>query len=153
MAHALRIAKTDWACPAGMNKPASGIRTAFSHSGVRLCTSIIWPLAKRRQDRTSQRSAFARQRKAHRIRRADIFSRQVPGSITFRRGRRMRSGFRTPIGKLQLLLRREDGQDMVEYALLITLMAAGITATTQRLAVLISSIFSNITTVITTNIT
>jgi Flp pilus assembly pilin Flp len=65
----------------------------------------------------------------------------------------MRSGFRNLIGKLQSLLRLEDGQDMVEYALLITLMAAGITASTQRLASLISSIFSNIEVVISTNIT
>lgn len=65
----------------------------------------------------------------------------------------MHSGFRNLIGKLQSLLRLEDGQDMVEYALLITLMAAGITASTQRLASLISSIFSNIEVVISTNIT
>jgi len=65
----------------------------------------------------------------------------------------MCSGFRNLIGKLQALLRLEDGQDMVEYALLITLMAAGITASTQRLAVLVSSIFSNIEVVISTNIT
>jgi len=69
------------------------------------------------------------------------------------RGSRMCSGFRNLIGKLQALLRLEDGQDMVEYALLITLMAAGITASTQRLAVLVSSIFSNIEVVISTNIT
>ena len=65
----------------------------------------------------------------------------------------MRSGFRKLIGRLQALLRLEDGQDLVEYALLMTLMAAGITASTQRLAVLISSIFSNIEVVISTNIT
>jgi Flp pilus assembly pilin Flp len=65
----------------------------------------------------------------------------------------MRSWSRNLIGKLQCLVRLEDGQDMVEYALLMTLMAAGITASTQRLAVLISSIFSNIEVVISTNIT
>jgi len=65
----------------------------------------------------------------------------------------MRSGFRNLIGKLQALLKLEDGQDMVEYALLMTLMAAGITASTQRLAVLISSIFTSIEIVISTNIT
>jgi Flp pilus assembly pilin Flp len=65
----------------------------------------------------------------------------------------MRSGFRNLIGKLQTLLRLEDGQDIVEYALLITLMAAGVTASTQRLAAIISTIFTNIEVVISTNIT
>lgn len=55
--------------------------------------------------------------------------------------------------KLLALLRREDGQDMVEYALLITLIAAGATASMGKLATGISVIFSGIETVISTNIT
>lgn len=55
--------------------------------------------------------------------------------------------------RLNALARREDGQDMVEYALLITLIAAGATASMQGLASALSTIFSNLETIISTNIT
>jgi pilus assembly protein Flp/PilA len=55
--------------------------------------------------------------------------------------------------RLRALITREDGQDMVEYALLITLIAAGATASMGKLATGVSAIFSNIETVISTNIT
>ena len=55
--------------------------------------------------------------------------------------------------RLNAFARREDGQDMVEYALLITLIAAGATASMQGLASALSAIFSNLETIISTNIT
>lgn len=55
--------------------------------------------------------------------------------------------------RLRALATREDGQDMVEYALLITMIAAGATASMGSLASGISTIFSNIEILISTNIT
>ena len=48
--------------------------------------------------------------------------------------------------RLQDLLSREEGQDMVEYALLIGLISLGCTATSQFLAQGLSSAYSNLST-------
>jgi Flp pilus assembly pilin Flp len=48
--------------------------------------------------------------------------------------------------KLQDLLSREDGQDMVEYALIACLISLGCTATSQFLASGLSHAYGNIST-------
>jgi pilus assembly protein Flp/PilA len=48
--------------------------------------------------------------------------------------------------RLQDLLSREDGQDMVEYALIVCLISLGCTATSQFLASGLSHAFDNIST-------
>lgn len=65
----------------------------------------------------------------------------------------MSPGLWNLLRRLRALATREDGQDMVEYALLMTLIAAGATASMGKLATGISAIFSNIEILITTNIT
>jgi pilus assembly protein Flp/PilA len=55
--------------------------------------------------------------------------------------------------KLQNLMDREEGQDLVEYALLIALIAFGATAGMSKLATGISTAFSNISVQLSTSIT
>lgn len=50
--------------------------------------------------------------------------------------------------KLQNLMNREDGQDLVEYALVVALIAFGATAGMQSLAGGLNTAFSNINTVL-----
>jgi pilus assembly protein Flp/PilA len=46
--------------------------------------------------------------------------------------------------KVQNLMAREEGQDLVEYALLITLVALAAVAGIQKVASAINTVFSNI---------
>jgi pilus assembly protein Flp/PilA len=55
--------------------------------------------------------------------------------------------------KFQELATREDGQDLVEYALLIALIAFGTTAALKGLATGISTAFSTVAAELTTTIT
>ena len=55
--------------------------------------------------------------------------------------------------KLQNLMSREEGQDLVEYAMLIALIAFGATAGMSKLATGISTALSNISVQLSTNIT
>jgi len=55
--------------------------------------------------------------------------------------------------KFQELASREEGQDLVEYALLIALIAFGATAGMSKLATGISTAFSNISVQLSTSIT
>jgi pilus assembly protein Flp/PilA len=48
--------------------------------------------------------------------------------------------------KFQILISREEGQDLVEYALIIALVALGATAAMKTLATGISSAFTSIST-------
>ncbi|MGO9318444.1 MAG: Flp family type IVb pilin [Terracidiphilus sp.] len=48
--------------------------------------------------------------------------------------------------KLQNLFNREEGQDLVEYALVVAIIALGSTAAMQSLAAAISTAFANIST-------
>jgi pilus assembly protein Flp/PilA len=48
--------------------------------------------------------------------------------------------------KLQNLMSREEGQDLVEYALVVALIALGATASMKALATSISSAFASIST-------
>ncbi len=48
--------------------------------------------------------------------------------------------------KLQDLMNREEGQDLVEYALVVALIALGATASMRALATAISSAFASIST-------
>jgi pilus assembly protein Flp/PilA len=54
--------------------------------------------------------------------------------------------FRRLILKLQCLMRCEDGQDLVEYALILALIALGATVAMKALASAISTEFTGITT-------
>jgi pilus assembly protein Flp/PilA len=47
--------------------------------------------------------------------------------------------------KLQNLLSNEEGQDLIEYALVVALIAFGATAAMSTLGLKISSVFSTIT--------
>ena len=58
----------------------------------------------------------------------------------------MRSGFSKFICKLQRLLKQEHGQDLVEYALVVALIAFGATAGMKSLATGLDSAFGNIST-------
>jgi pilus assembly protein Flp/PilA len=51
--------------------------------------------------------------------------------------------------KWQCLLAREDGQDMVEYALVIALIAVSSTAAMKPMAVLLTTVLSHIATTFT----
>jgi pilus assembly protein Flp/PilA len=55
--------------------------------------------------------------------------------------------------KLQDLMSHEEGQDLVEYALLIALVAFGAIAGMNKLATGLSTAFTNISTQLGTNIT
>ena len=46
--------------------------------------------------------------------------------------------------KIHGLMNREEGQDLVEYALLITLVALGAVAGINKVATAINGVFSNI---------
>jgi len=49
--------------------------------------------------------------------------------------------------KFQNLVSREEGQDLVEYALVVAIIALGATASMQSLAQVISSSFGSISTI------
>jgi pilus assembly protein Flp/PilA len=51
--------------------------------------------------------------------------------------------------KLDNLMNREEGQDLVEYALLVSLVALAAIAATNKVASAISAVFSNISASIT----
>lgn len=55
--------------------------------------------------------------------------------------------------KLQDLLTRENGQDLVEYALLVCLIAFGVTAGMGSVASGLNTAFSNISTQLSSSIT
>ena len=56
----------------------------------------------------------------------------------------MQPGFLRLVFRLQCFLRRENGQDLVEYALLIGLLAAAATASQSSLADIITQTFNHI---------
>jgi Flp pilus assembly pilin Flp len=58
----------------------------------------------------------------------------------------MRRGYLRLVFRLRWLRKREDGQDIVEYAFLIALIAAVATAASQSLAVVLTTELSNIAT-------
>ncbi len=54
--------------------------------------------------------------------------------------------------KFQILMDREDGQDMVEYALAVALIALAATASTRSLAQGISTSYNHLSTKLAANI-
>jgi pilus assembly protein Flp/PilA len=48
--------------------------------------------------------------------------------------------------KLQTLMNREEGQDLVEYALLVALIALALIGSVQGVASAVSHVFTNIST-------
>jgi len=65
----------------------------------------------------------------------------------------MHPGLQRFIGRLQSLIRQVSGQDLVEYALLIALIAFAATAGMGKLATGIKTAFSNISVQLSTNVT
>jgi pilus assembly protein Flp/PilA len=63
-----------------------------------------------------------------------------------RERRPLKSLFFTTYLKIQELLRREEGQDLVEYALLITLIALAVVGGVNHVASAINNTFSRIST-------
>jgi len=57
----------------------------------------------------------------------------------------MRPRYRRLILYLQCLMWREDGQDLVEYALILALIVLGATTSMKSLATAISTEFGNVT--------
>jgi pilus assembly protein Flp/PilA len=53
--------------------------------------------------------------------------------------------------KFQDLLNREEGQDLVEYALVLAIIALGIVTTMGKVTTALSTAFSDIAAAITTN--
>ena len=58
----------------------------------------------------------------------------------------MRCGYERLSFRLRWLMKREDGQDIVEYAFLVALIAAVATAASQSLAVVLTTELGNIAT-------
>ncbi len=56
------------------------------------------------------------------------------------------------INRLYALAGLEDGQDMVEYALLIALIAFGVTAGMQSLAAILLTTYNNLEAILSTTI-
>jgi pilus assembly protein Flp/PilA len=54
--------------------------------------------------------------------------------------------------KFQFLMNNEEGQDLVEYALVVALIAFGATAGMKALASGINTAFSNVSTALLTNV-
>jgi len=55
--------------------------------------------------------------------------------------------------KMQTLIAREDGQDLVEYALVVALVAFGATAALQTLGSGLNSAFTTISTTLASSLT
>jgi Flp pilus assembly pilin Flp len=45
---------------------------------------------------------------------------------------------------IRCLTKREDGQDLFEYALILAVLAAGVTASSQSMAVVLTTLFTTI---------
>jgi len=65
----------------------------------------------------------------------------------------MKSKIMAMSSKLMNLIKNESGQDLIEYALVVALIAFGATAGMGTLATKINSAFTNIGTQVSTNIT
>jgi pilus assembly protein Flp/PilA len=63
-------------------------------------------------------------------------------------GSRMRLAFFTLIDRLQCLIKQEDGQDLVEYALVVALIAFAATAGMKTLASGINTAFIHLNTTV-----
>jgi pilus assembly protein Flp/PilA len=61
----------------------------------------------------------------------------------------MQPGCLRLVFRLQCLLMREDGQDLVEYALLVAMLAAAVTASQSSFAAVITQTFNHIATTFT----
>ena len=66
--------------------------------------------------------------------------------------RRMSNLMISMTAKLQTLLKNEEGQDLVEYGLVVALVAFGAVAAMQALGTEISKVFSQITSVLSSSI-
>jgi pilus assembly protein Flp/PilA len=65
----------------------------------------------------------------------------------------MKEALKQLTANLQLLMLREEGQDLIEYALVVALIAFAATAGMSTLAGGINTAFGNIATALSTNIT
>lgn len=57
------------------------------------------------------------------------------------------------IAQIQTLTHREEGQDLVEYALIVALVAFGATAALQTLGVGLNNAFTNISSTLASSLT
>jgi pilus assembly protein Flp/PilA len=65
----------------------------------------------------------------------------------------MTEGLKQLAANLRMLMLREEGQDLIEYALVVALIAFAATASMSTLAGGINTAFGNIATALSTNIT
>jgi pilus assembly protein Flp/PilA len=65
----------------------------------------------------------------------------------------MTEGLKQLAANLRMLMLREEGQDLIEYALVVALIAFAATAGMSTLAGGINTAFGNIATALSTNIT
>jgi pilus assembly protein Flp/PilA len=68
------------------------------------------------------------------------------GELNSRRGKQMNNLFLSLYVKLQTLTAREEGQDLVEYALLVALIALVCIGGVSKVATAVNTVFSNIST-------
>ena len=68
------------------------------------------------------------------------------GSLYPRRKERMNHLFLSLYVRLQTLMAREEGQDLVEYALLVALIALVCIGGVSKVATAVNTVFSNIST-------
>jgi pilus assembly protein Flp/PilA len=68
------------------------------------------------------------------------------GNLNPRRRKRMNNLFLSLYVKLQTLTAREEGQDLVEYALLVALIALVCIGGVSKVATAVNSVFTNIST-------
>jgi len=66
------------------------------------------------------------------------------GNLNSRRGKHMNNLFLTLYVKLQALVAREEGHDLVEYALLVALIALAAITGVSKVATAVNLVFSNI---------
>jgi Flp pilus assembly pilin Flp len=68
------------------------------------------------------------------------------GNTSIVGGHRMRTGLRELAVKLQRLATWADGQDLVEYSLIISLFSIAAVVSSQKIALAITTIFTNVST-------
>jgi pilus assembly protein Flp/PilA len=68
------------------------------------------------------------------------------GKSISQRGKQMNNLFLSLYVKLQTLMAREEGQDLVEYALLVALIALVCIGGVSKVATAVNTVFSNIST-------
>jgi len=74
------------------------------------------------------------------------FEHRSCGASFVGKGKYVNNAFLRLLSRFQMLTMREDGQDLVEYALLTGLLAAAAVATVRTTATSVAHVFTNIST-------